>query len=153
MAKRALGGREPTMSVPSRTRTNTIWNRRGKPPVVRIEAGRNARINFSVEAVKLLGLKEGMRIAFRIHGNDKGVIYFYEQATGLALKKQMQGKTGSRLAVYCRPLAKKLLQHFGYKVDTNKTFLISNETIRVDNCSMWFINKENVHKPLQWKIK
>lgn len=132
---------------------NTIWNKRGKPPVVRIEAGKNARINFSVEAVKLLGLHEGMRLAFRTYKNDPGIVYFYEQATGLLLKKQMEGKSGIRLAIYCRPLAAQLIQHFGYKEDNNKTILLKADQVPMPGTKTkaWFINKDNLHKPIKWK--
>ena len=126
---------------------STTWNRRGKPPVVNLST--YGHIRFSVEAVKLLNLKEGMKIAFRIDTRDAGIIYFYEQATGIPLRKGMNCKTGKRLEVYCRPLSLKLLNFFGF--NTRKTFKLTKEQSKIGNCNMWFILKDNIHKPIKWK--
>lgn len=135
--------------------SNTIFNKRGKPPVVRIECGKNARINFSVEAVKLLGLKEGMKLAFRTYKDDKLTAYFYEQATGIKLVAEKNNLKETRLAIYCRPLAQKLLEHFGFKGDCKKTFVLN--TVRVPipetKCNAWIIDKEKIHTPIQWRKK
>jgi hypothetical protein len=134
---------------------NTTWNKRGKPPVVRIDAGRQGRLVFSVEAVKILGLKEGMRLCFRVYTNDEGIIYFYEQATGIPLRVMNEHKSGHQLAIYCRQLNKTLLAHFGYTTSIYKTFDLKNEQVLMPdtNCKAWFIVKENIHKPIQWKAK
>lgn len=124
-----------------------VWNKRGKPAVVNIDA--DGRVSFSVEAVKQLKLKEGMRIAFRIDHRDKGIIYFYEQATGIPLKASAETKSGIRLSIYCRPLAQKLLSFFGFR--ENKSFDIDSNTVKFHSCPMWFILKEKVHKPVQWR--
>lgn len=130
----------------------TIWNRRGKPPVVRIESGKNARINFSVEAVKLLDLKMTENLVFTIDSRDTGIIYFRKDAKkGLPLRLQMVGKSGCRLAVYCRPLAKRLLNHFGFTVDKEKTYVLTTDTSVIDGHEYFFILKSNEHKPLQWR--
>lgn len=131
----------------------TVFNKKGKPPIVFIESGRNARINFSVEAVKLLDLKEGMRISFILLNKDKEIIYFYEdEKTGIPLKLQMDAKSGKRLAISCRPLARKLNEHFGYG-DAQKTFLLTKDKSEVEGKKMWFILKSKQHKPIQWRKK
>lgn len=129
----------------------TVWNKKGKPPLVNIDV--KGRISFSVEAVKLLGLKEGMKLAFRTHYDDKGCIYFYQQATGIPLRLQMTTKSGVRLQILCRGLPVKLLKFFGFKADANKSFTVQKETIKVSNCQMWYILKENIHKPVQWRTR
>lgn len=135
--------------------SNTIWNKRGKPPVIRIDAGEQGRICFSTEAVKLLGLKEGMRITFRIYKEDKDIIYFYQQATGIPLKQMQVVKSGSMMAIYCRPMAKNLLAHFNYDQSGHKTFTLMADTVVMPDtsCCAWFILKNNIHKPIQWKRK
>lgn len=135
--------------------STTTWNKRGKPSLIRIESGNQGRIHFSVSAVNLLGLKEGSRIAFRCYKNDAGIIYFYEQATGIQLKKVHQCKSGISLAIYCRPLGEQMLKHFGYTKDTYKTFLLKADQVTMPgtNCQAWFITKENIHKPIQWRKK
>jgi hypothetical protein len=128
---------------------NTIWNRRGKPPVVQISKW--GHIRFSVEAVKLLCLKEGMKLSFTIDHRDKGIIYFYQSTQGMPLHCGAKTKTGERLEIYCRPLSLKLLSFFCFS--RNKTFRTTNEKITVPGATekAWFILKDNIHKPLKWK--
>jgi len=136
--------------------SSTIFNKRVKPPVIRIECGKNSRINFSCEAVKLLGLKEGMKLAFATYKEDRGIIYFYEQATGIPLKKEKNViKNGIRLSIYCRPLTEQLIKHFGYTQDIKKTFKLTADRALIPGTigKAWFILKENLHKPIQWKRK
>lgn len=137
---------EPKVEIYDAT---TVWNKKGKPPLVNIDV--KGRISFSVEAVKLLGLKEGMKLAFRIHSNDRGCIYFYQQATGIPLRLQMTARSGVRLQVLCRGLPVKLLKSFDYKADTNKSFRVTNDKVKILNCEMWVILKENIHKPVKWR--
>lgn len=51
VATRALNGREPTMSVPSRTRTNTIWNR--KKGILQMGNAAQERQLFNLNQAKL----------------------------------------------------------------------------------------------------
>lgn len=125
----------------------TIWNRRGKPPVVNIDA--KGRINFSVEAVKLIDIKAGQRISFRVHSHESDIIYFYLSATGIPLQQSAETKSGVRLSIYARALAKTLLHKFGYT--GHKTFLLTKNQVQIDNCKMWFILKSNRHIPMRWK--
>ena len=53
--------------------------RKGKPPVMRIS---NGRLIFSVEAVNLLGLKEGDRIKFVLDKSDNEIVYFKKDNAG-----------------------------------------------------------------------
>lgn len=131
----------------------TIFNKKGKPPILFIESTNNARIRFSVEAVKLLQLKEGMRISFALLEQEREMIYFYEDAAnGMQLTKLSDGKSGFALAMYSRPLARKLLAQFHYK-DTHKTFTVTKDTTEVAGIKMWFINKFKQHTPIQWRRK
>lgn len=135
--------------------SDTIYNRRGKPATIRIDANNNGRIVFSTEAVKHLFLVEGMRICFRCYQHDKGIVYIYPQSNGLPLKKVSDNKSGTSLAVYCRPLGSELLQHLGFKQDKQKTFVITPAKVQMPgtNDYAWLIMKENVHKPVQWRTK
>lgn len=127
----------------------TIFNRTGKPPMVNFS---HFRIEFSVAAVKLLGLKPGDRISFFTDAKDNGIIFFGKTKNGLSLRSTSeQLKTGVRLQICCRPLIVKLLSHFG--VSKNKTFRISNETTDLYGQQMWFILKDKIHKPIQWRKK
>ncbi|MBL9141086.1 MAG: DNA topoisomerase IV subunit A [Phycisphaerae bacterium] len=51
VSKRALGGREPTLRVPSRTRTNTIWNR--KKGILQMGDAAQDRLLFNLNQAKL----------------------------------------------------------------------------------------------------
>jgi hypothetical protein len=131
----------------------TIFNKRGKPSLLRIDAGSQGRIVFSVAAVSLLGLKEGCRLAFRTYQGDKGIIYFYEQATGIPLKKAAIKSNGISLAIYCRPLAEKILQHFEFTISKQKSFDITadQELLPGTKCKAWFILKSKIHIPIKRK--
>lgn len=135
--------------------SNTSWNKRGKPPTVRIDGKEQGRICFSVAAVQQLGLQEGMRIAFRNYRQDNGVIYFYEQATGIPLKKMGTAKSGIMLAIYCRPLAEQMLKFFGFKTDKHKTIRLTKDKTPMPgtSCYAWMILKNNIHQPIQWRKK
>lgn len=129
---------------------HTHWNRRGKPPVMRLS--RTGHIRLSVEAVKILGLQKGDRISFIIDKRDNGIFYFYvDKENGMPLKFCTRGKGQvDGLQICCRPLSQKLLDHFGYK--DPKTFDISSEKSESGRGLMWFVLKEKVHKPIKWKI-
>lgn len=124
----------------------TVFNKRGKPPCIRFS---NFRIEFSCELVKLLGLKEGDKISFYTDPKDKDIIFFGKSKNGLSLKQAVMLKNGVRLHICCRPLIVKLLSHFG--LSNNKTFRISNETTDFYGEKLWFILKDKVHKPIQWR--
>lgn len=133
---------------------DTVFDVQGKPPVIRIETGKNARINFSVEAVKLLNLEEGMRISFRFYPQDPGIVYFYEDKKGIPLAKQFIGKSGIRLALYCRPLAAKLLKDLAIPGSKITIDLQSFTVIMPGSGKMaWMIDKKNIHQPIKWRKK
>lgn len=125
----------------------TVWNKRGKRPV--IQFNKYGHIRFSVEAVKLLGLKEKMTISFMTSPADVGVIYFFSDKKGMALRRGNGTKSGIRLEIICRPLVLKLLNFFSY--ETNKTFDITSETIKINDRLSWFILKEKLHRPIKWR--
>lgn len=129
----------------------TIWNKRGKPATVRIDHSAQGRIVFSVEAVKLLGLKEGMKIAFRHYSNDENIIYFYEQATGLRLNVSQKVQSGVMLAVYCRPLCERLLELLKCSSKRAATFQLTNDKVPMPDtsCMAWMIQKKKKHKPVK----
>jgi hypothetical protein len=126
--------------------SETIFKKRGKPPVVRISYG---RIIFSVEAVNLLGLKSGDKLSFATNLKDKEIIYFKKDEKGIPLLVDFEGLGGIRLRICCRPLAKELLSFFLY--NKAKTFSVNDEMADVYGEKMWFILKSNVHKPINWK--
>ncbi len=134
---------------------STVYNKRGKPATVRIDANNNGRIVFSMAAVKLLGLQHGDRITFRTYHQDKGIVYYFRSADGLPLKK-LAGTAGRySLAVYCRPLNPVLLKHLGFEKDKYKTLHVSDATTTLPDTggTAWMLLKENVHQPLKWKKK
>ena len=126
----------------------TVYNKRGKPPCIRIA---KSRIEFSCEAVKLLGLKKEDKISFYTDLKDKEIIFFGKSKNGLSLRQAAELKSGVRLQVCCRPLVIKLLSHLG--LNNNKTFRISNETTDFYGEKLWFILKDKVHRPIQWRKK
>lgn len=126
----------------------TSWNRRGKPPVLRIS--RNGHIRFSVEAIRILGLKLGDTISFMIDERDCKIFYFFRDVKGMPLKHCTKGKDGvCGLQVCCRPLGQKLLDYFGFK--GNKTFDITKEQCITERGKMWFVLKEKIHVPIKWR--
>lgn len=130
---------------------NTHWNRRGKPPVLRLSP--NGHIRFSVEAVKKLGFKLGDRLSFMIDNRDNGIFYFYlDEENGMPLKFNTRGGGGvDGLQICCRPLAQKLLDYFGFKEP--KTFDVTDERIKTKIGELWFVLKEKIHKPIKWRKK
>jgi hypothetical protein len=125
----------------------TVYNKRGKPALLRFS--KYGHIQFSSAASKLLGLKEGMRLSFMTDNRDKGIIYFFEDAGGLNLRQVNNGKRNKGLQICCRSLSLRLLDFFGFK--DNKSFDVKADTLLVNNTNAWFVLKENVHKPIQWK--
>lgn len=126
----------------------TVWNRRGKPPVVRIS--KYGHIRFSVEAARLLGLKIDDKISFMIDNRDIGVFYFFRDEKGMPLKFCTRGNDGvCGLQICCRPLGQRLLNYFGFK--DNKTFGVSCETVNRKDVVMWFVLKDKIHRPIKWK--
>lgn len=126
----------------------SVINKRCKPPVVRVSYG---RVIFSVEAVKLLGLKVGDKISFVMNEKDKDIIYFKKDTNGLPLMTDFIGLTGERLRICCRPLAQTILSFFSYQ--QSKTFSVSAELADVYGEKMWFILKSGLHKPIKWRRK
>ncbi len=126
----------------------TTFNKRGKPATVRIDGKAQGRIYFSNQAVAILGLRAGDRIAFRTYDHDKGVIYFYPQATGFTLSAGSSG-----LSIYSRPLANKLLEALGFVKDQHKTIGVKNECVLMPGtkCQAWMLVKEDIHKPIKWR--
>lgn len=127
--------------------SSTAWNKRGKRPVMRF--GKTGIISFSIEAVHLLSLKPGMRISFLLHKEDKGIIYFYQHKDGVPLLVGNATKSGTRLHVCGREIAKKCMTFFGFT--DNKTFDITEEKISINGVDAWFIQKKGLHKPIKWR--
>lgn len=124
-----------------------VYNKRGKPALLRFS--KYGHIQFSFAASKLLELKEGMKISFMTDSRDKSIIYFFEDESGLALREVNNGKRNKGMQICCRSLSLRLLDFFGYK--DNKSFDVKADTLLVNDRKAWFILKENVHKPIQWR--
>ncbi len=120
---------------------HTDYNKRGKPPIIRIDAhSGNARIQISVEAVKLLKLKEGDALTFITLPKDKDSIYLYlDNKDGIPLKLTNEHKSGVDMGIYCRPLARKLLDHFG--INSMRSFIVTDGVVEVMNRKCFFIDK------------
>lgn len=138
------------ISEPITFNAATIWNKRGKPKTVRIDAG-HGRVFFSAEAALMLGINPGMRLSFSIFPQDGDVIYFFQSDDGIEVKEVECYPHRSGAAIYCRPLAIQLLKHIGFKADKQKTFKVYNETVTipVTGKKAWMILKSNVHKPIK----
>lgn len=126
----------------------TIWNRRGKPPVLRFS--QNGHIRFSVEAIRILGLSKDTPISFMIDRRDEDVVYFFvDKENGMPLWDCTKGKNGVGLQVCCRPLALKVLSFMGLK--KNITFDITTDKCKTQNGEMWFVRKDKIHQPVIWR--
>lgn len=130
-----------------------LWNKRNKPATVRIDHSEQGRIVFSVEAVKLMGLKEGMRIQFRHYSTDGNIVYIYEQATGYRLQVTQRCQSGVNLAVFCRPLCTRLLEVLKCNPNKAGVFKMTADKVKMPdtNCDAWMIIKKNKHKPIKSK--
>lgn len=120
---------------------HTDFKKRGKPPIIRIDAhSGNARITISVEAVRLLKLKEGDALSFMTLKNDAENIYFYkDKIDGIPLKIDTDHKSGSNMAIYCRPLARKLLDHFG--INSMRSFIITDAIVECQGKKCFVIDR------------
>jgi len=128
----------------------TIWDKKGKPPLLRISP--YGHIRLSVKAVEILGLKQGDGVSFMVDYRDTGVFYFYKDKNGIPLIHNTAGKKGiDGLQACCRPLCMKLLTHFGYT--KNSSFDVTPEIVDTPHGKMWFVLKNNLHKPIQWRKK
>ncbi len=129
-------------------RQNT-WDDRSKPAIVRL-SGRGF-IHFSVEAVKLLKLKEGMTLIFRVDDQDPNIILFHEHKSGIPLRVTAKlKKTGHvRLSILCRPLSLKLLAFL--KLRQSTSIRLTAETVKAGDKQYWFISKDFIHIPTKWK--
>ena len=128
------------------------WDDHTKPPVVRISR-RGGTIRFSVQAVKQLGLKPGMRLSFMMHTTDNDLIYICKSPTGLELKME-DTKSRFGAALYCcaRKHTPRLLNYFNMP-DNSKTFDITNNQTEANGQQCWFISKSKIHKPIKWRKK
>lgn len=128
---------------------HTIYNQRKKPALVQFN--KVGQLRFSVEAAKEIGISEEDKITFVLDERDEGIIYFYKDKDGLPIRKELDTKTGARYVVCCRPLISKLLAFFKYT--GNKSFKVSGETADLYGKQTFFILKDNIHKPIQWRKK
>ena len=117
----------------------TIWDKRAKPPVIYLNP--KGQIRFSIEAVKLLGLKSGDKLSFAFDTRDSGVIYFYKCSNGIELNTDFKGMGGERLVLCCRGLVKQLLAFFGSA--TSKTYLVTKDITNFNGSCAWLILKSN----------
>lgn len=116
----------------------TDFDRRNKPAVLNIHP--DGRFSFSCEAVKLLELNAGDKIAFAYDEKDKQIIFFFKSETGIALQETKTCGGQTRLIFACRPIARKLLKFFGVK--NVRSFSVKNETTKIENnIEAWFILK------------
>jgi hypothetical protein len=129
---------------------HTVFNKRGKPPVIRLDASmQNARITFSVEAVRLLNFKKGDCLTFFTMKEETDIIYFYvDNKNGIPMKQEEGLKSGVRMGVYCRELARNLVKHFG--INGSRSFILSDVTINFAEQKCFFIDK---HKPYAGRYK
>ena len=133
---------------------HTSFNKRGKPAIMRIDAHNgNARIQLSVEAVKLLELQEGDCLSFVTLPTDKEAVYFcVDNKDGFHLKVCTEHKSGVDMGIFCRQLARKLLDHLG--INSMRSFIVTTEKVPVQlngkTVKMFFIDK---HKTYSGKFK
>ena len=128
----------------------TVWNKRGKPPVLRISD--NGFIRFSGKAVEILGITKETKISFMIDKRDDDLIYFYvDDVKGLPLAEINKTIKGNGYQVCCRQLAKRLLKFLKGGKYKNVTFDVVNEKCETPNGSMWFVKTSSIHKPIKWK--
>lgn len=125
----------------------TVKSERKKPPTIQIN--KEGQLRFAVEACILLGLNAGDKIEFLIHKEDTGIIYFTKSESGFELKKEITPGGKTRLLVLCRPLAKRLINHFS--LSGSRTFDVTNEISDYYGRKCWFILKKNNHIPVKWK--
>jgi hypothetical protein len=120
---------------------NTAWNKRGKPAIVNLDM--QGRITFSVEAIKLLGLKVNEKLVFALQQDDNEMIYYYRGDTGIPLRVSKQNINIQRLGIYCRPMVEKLLGHLGLK--KNRSFPVRKETTIFQGKEVWFLQKDDLY--------
>lgn len=119
---------------------HTAFNKKGKPAIIRIDAnGRNARIQISVEAVKLLRLKEGDAMSFITLKHDRENIYFFIDPEGIPVKVANEHKSGVDMGIYCRQLARKLLDHLG--ITSMRSFIVTGANIDCQGRKCFVIDK------------
>jgi len=111
--------------------------RLGKPPVISIH--KRGAVKFSVEAVKLLDLKEGDKIDFFIDTDFNDIAYFFKSDTGNQLKAYEKHKSGVRLTYLSRPVCRELIKHFG--ANEYKKFSVKKDTTTFNGREAWFITK------------
>lgn len=114
---------------------STIWNERRKPAVIQVN--KYGHLRFSVEAVKMFDLKKEDRLTFMIDESDN-LVYFWKDKHGFPFSEIVKVKTGSRYAICCRPLVKRILHHFNKK--DNISILATNNLVR----GMWFLNPQKI---------
>ncbi len=128
----------------------TIWDKRAKPPVVRIS--KHGHVRFSVEAVKLLGITKDTPITFMIDPRDHDIVYFYiDKEKGLPLVNNNKSLSGVGLQICCRPMAIRILRYFSMK--NGGSFDITNDKCSTVHGEMWFIRKDKTHIPVKWRKK
>jgi hypothetical protein len=126
------------MNLTILNKSNT-FDRKGKPPVINIDL--EGRINFSVEAVKLLELQHNDTINFAFDVSDPGIVYFYHAEDGFHLSGQKTLTGQTRLSVYCRPLADRLVAFL--RIKSNASYKIKNETLLIEGgVKAWFFGWE-----------
>lgn len=109
-----------------------------KPPTLNVDI-RIHRFSFSVEAVKLLGLKEGDKIAFAYDTEDAGIFYFYRSPVGFPLHEVKTRQGNVRLSATNAAASKEIKKHLGLL--ENRSFKVKNETTTFNGRQAWFITK------------
>ena len=126
----------------------TVKSTRYKPPTIQIF--KMEQIRFSIEAAKILSLSKGDKIELAITEKDRGIIYFRKGDKGFELKEEKTRCGGVRLLLCCRPLMRKIVNHFGLK--QSMTYDVSNDISDFYGEKYWFILKEKIHIPIKWRV-
>jgi len=109
-----------------------------KPPTLALDIYKNT-FCFSVEAVKITGLKDGDKITFSYDTEDPGIMYFYKCPVGFKLRKIKTSSGALRLKAVNSPAMSEIVEFLG--LQKNTSFKIKSITTTFNGRQAWFITK------------
>lgn len=127
----------------------TISSKKIKPPTIQIF--KDGQIRFNCQTVKMLNFTETDKIEFCINSLDPNIIFFRKSEKGIGLSKEITIGGQMRLLLCSRPLVRRLMTFFS--LAKSETFSVTNETTKINGDNHWFIMKDKMHKPIEWKKK